>query len=181
VFWLDGSSGKLTANDPPFVATREGAGRRHIAFHPSQSYAYVVNELDSTVTTYRYHAGGGVLQPVQVVPATPPSFTGNNTGAEIAVAPSGSFVYASNRGHDSIAIFAVDHAQGTLTPVGWEPTQGKTPRFFTFEPAANFLYAANQEGDTIVTFRVNPATGRLTPTGQVVQTGSPVCIIFVGG
>src|SRR5271169_691925 len=104
-----------------------------------------------------------------------------NTGAEVAVAPSGRFVYGSNRGHDSIAIFAVDHAQGTLSPVGWEPTQGKTPRFFGLDPAAKFLYAANQDSDTIVTFRVNPATGRLAPTGQVVKVGSPVCIIFVGG
>ena len=181
VFWLDTANGKLMPNDPPFVATREGAGPRHIAFHPGMGFAYVIDELDSTVTGYRYHAGGGALQPVQVVPSTPQSFTGNNTGAEIVVAPSGRFVYASNRGHDSIAIFAVDHAQGTLTPIGWEPTQGKTPRFFALDPTANFLYAANQVSDTIVTFRVNPATGRLSPTGQVIQTGSPVCIIFVGG
>ena len=181
VFRLDGTSGKLTPNDPPFVATREGAGPRHIAFHPSLPCAYVIDELDSTVTTYRWDAAHGSLQPVQVVPTTPPSFTGDNTGAEVAVAPSGRFVYGSNRGHDSIAIFAVDRAQGTLTPVGWQPTQGKTPRFFSLDPAARFLYAANQDSDTIVTFRVNPATGRLTPTGQVVQVGSPVCIIFVGG
>jgi DNA-binding beta-propeller fold protein YncE len=98
----------------------------------------------------------------------------NNTGGEVAVAPSGRFVHGPNRGHDSIATFAGDHAQGTLTPVGWEQTQGKTPRFFALAPAANFLYAANQDSDTIVTFRVNPATGRLTPTGQVVEIGNPV-------
>jgi len=180
-FRLDGASGKLTPNDPSFVATREGAGPRHIAFHPSLPLAYVIDELDSTVTTYRYDPEHGSLQPAQVVPTIPPSFTGNNTGAEVAVAPSGRFVYGSNRGHDSIAIFAVDHAQGTLSPVGWEPTQGKTPRFFGLDPATTFLYAANQDSDTIVAFRVNPVTGRLKPTGQVVKTGSPVCIIFVGG
>jgi 6-phosphogluconolactonase len=180
-FRLDGTSGKLTPNDPPFVATREGAGPRHIAFHPTLPLAYVIDELDSTITTYRYDPGHGSLQPVQVVPTVPPNFTANNTGAEVAVAPSGHFVYGSNRGHDSIAIFAVDHAQGTLTPVGWEPTQGKTPRFFTLDPTASFLYAANQDSDTIVAFRVNQATGRLKPTGQVVKTGSPVCIIFVDG
>jgi 6-phosphogluconolactonase (cycloisomerase 2 family) len=120
-------------------------------------------------------------QPVQVVPSIPPSFTGNNTGAEITVAPSGRFVYASKRGHDRIAIFAVDRAQGILSPIGWEPTQRKTPRFFALDPTANFLYAANPDSDTIVGFRINPATGRLTATGQVVPTGSPVCIIIVGG
>lgn len=97
------------------------------------------------------------------------------------MAPSGRFVYGSNRGHDSIIIFAVDRAQGTLTPLRWVSTQGKTPRFFGLDPAANFLYAANQDSDTIVTFRVDKATGGLAPTGQTVEVGSPVCIIFVGG
>ncbi len=130
------------------------------------------------MTTYRYDPARGALQPVQVVPTTPPSFTGNNTGAEVAVAPSGRFVYGSNRGHDSIVIFAVDRAGGILTPVGWEPTQGKTPRFFGLDPAANFLYAANQDSDTIVTFHVNKTTGKLTSTGQVVKVGTPVTIVF---
>lgn len=181
MFKLDNASGKLAPADPPFVATREGAGPRQIAFHPSLPIAYVIDELDSTVTTYRCDPAHGAMQPVQVVPTLPPSFTGNNTGAEVAVAPSGRFVYGSNRGHDSIAILAIDRATGTLTPVSWEPTQGKTPRFFTLDPAANFLYAANQDSDTIVTFRVNKATGKLAPTGQVVKVGSPVTIVFAGG
>lgn len=179
-FRLDGTSGKLTPNDPPLVATREGAGPRHIAFHPSLPYAYVIDELDSTMTTYRYDAARGALQPVQVVPTTPPSFTGNNSGSEVAVAASGRFVYGSNRGNDSIVIFAVDRANGALTPLGWESTQGKTPRFFALDPAGNFLYAANQDSDTIVTFRVNQATGKLAPTGQVVKVGSPCTIVFAG-
>jgi 6-phosphogluconolactonase len=179
-FKLDGASGKLTPNDPPFTATREGAGPRHIAFHPAMPHAYVIDELDSTMTTYRYDPARGALQPVQVVPTVPPSFTGNNTGAEIAVAPSGRFVYGSNRGHDSIVTFAVDRAGGALTPVGWEPTQGKTPRHFALDPTANFLYAANQDSDTIVTFRVNKTTGTLVPTGQIVRVGSPVTIVFAG-
>jgi 6-phosphogluconolactonase (cycloisomerase 2 family) len=140
--------------------------------------AYVIDELDSTMTTYRYDPARGAGQPVQVVPTVPPSFTGNNTGAEVAVASTGRFVYGSNRGHDSIVTFAVDHTAGTLTPVGWEPTQGKTPRHFALDPTANFLYAANQDSDTIVTFRVNKTTGKLTPTGQVVKVGSPVTIVF---
>ena len=133
VFRLHAASGKLVANNPPSVATREGARPRHIAFHPSLPVAYVINELSSTMTTYNYDTARGALQAVQVLPTTPPSFTSNNTGAEVAVAPSGRFVYGSNRGHDSIVIFAVDRANGTLTPVDWVSTQGRTPRFFALD------------------------------------------------
>lgn len=179
VFRLD-AAGKLVANDPPNVKARTGAGPRHIAFHPTLPIAYVINELDSTVTTYGYDAARGALTPQQIVPTVPTSFTGNNTGSEIAVAPSGKFVYGSNRGHDSIVAFAVDQASGWLSPVGWEATQGKTPRFFALDPRGNFLYAANEAGDTIVTFRVDAASGKLAPTGQIVQNASPVCIVFSG-
>jgi 6-phosphogluconolactonase len=186
VFRLDAASGKLTPNDPPFVATRAGAGPRHIAFHPQMPLAYVINELGSSVTTYRFAAQRGVLQPIQILPSIPASYTGNNTGAEIAVAPSGRVVYASNRGQDSIAIFAVDQHDGTLTPVGWPPTHAKSPRFFCLDPSAKILYAANadegysdqQNTDTIVPFRINQANGTLTPTGQVIKTNSPCTIVF---
>jgi 6-phosphogluconolactonase len=178
IFRLDAAGGKLVANDPPSVRTRAGAGPRHIAFHPTLPIAYVINELDSTVTTYGYDAARGILTPQQIVPTVPASFTGNNTGSEIAVMPSGRFVYGSNRGHDSIVAFAVDQASGWLTPVGWEPSQGKTPRFFALDPAGNFLYAANEASDTIVTFRVEAASGKLMPTGQIVKNASPVCIVF---
>jgi len=167
------------ANDPPAVTTRPGAGPRHVDFHPGQPYAYVINELDSTITTYRFDPMQGQLKPLQVIPTLPPSFTGNNTTSEIAVAPSGRFVYGSNRGHDSIVIFAVDEASGALAPVGWEPTQGKTPRFFALDPSGTFLYVANQDSDTIVCFRVDQATGKLLPTGHVVKTGSPSSIVFL--
>ena len=109
--------------------------------------AYVINELDSSVTTYRFDAQRGSLQPIQILPSTPASYTGNNHGAEIALAPSGRIVYASNRGHDSIAIFAVDGGSGTLTPVGWALTRAKSPRFFGLDPAAKTLYAANADED----------------------------------
>jgi 6-phosphogluconolactonase (cycloisomerase 2 family) len=113
VFRLDATSGKLMPNDPPFVATRAGTGPRHIAFHPQTPSAYVINELSSSVTTYyRFDPQRGGLQPIQIVPSIPASYTGNNTGAEIVVAPAGRIVYASNRGHDSIAIFAVDPREG---------------------------------------------------------------------
>ena len=178
VFRLDTASGKLVPADPPSVASRAGAGPRHADFHSSKPVAYVLNELDSTITTFRFDAERGSLTPLQVITTLPPTFTGDNTTSEIAVAPSGRFVYSSNRGHDSLAIFAVDAATGTLTPVGWEPTQGKTPRFFAIEPSGTFLYAANMDSDTIVTFRVDPRSGRLAPTGQIIKTGSPSSIVF---
>jgi 6-phosphogluconolactonase (cycloisomerase 2 family) len=189
VFRLDAATGKLTPNDPPFVATRAGAGPRHIAFHPKMPSAYVINELGSSVTTYRFDAQRGSLQPIQIVPSTPPDFTGDNHGAEIDVAPSGRVVYASNRGHDSIGVFAVNARDGTLTPVGWAPTGAKSPRFFGFDPTARILYAANadegfstqQNTDTIVAFSVNQANGKLTPSGQVIKTNSPCTIVFAGG
>ena len=146
----------------------------------------VINELGSSVTTYRFDAQRGTLQPIQILPSIPANYTGNNHGAEIAVAPSGRVVYASNRGHDSIATFAVDQRSGTLTPRGWAPTHAKSPRFFCLDPAARMLYAANadegfsqeQNTDTIVPFAIEQATGMLTPTAQVIKTNSPCTIVF---
>jgi len=186
VFRLDAATGKLTANDPPFVTTRAGAGPRHIAFHPRLPFAYVINELGSSVTTYRFDPQRGSLQPVQILPSTPADYTGNNHGAEIAVAPSGHVVYASNRGHDSVAIFTIDQGTGTLTALGWAPTHAKSPRFFGVDPTAETLYAANadegfsqeQNTDTIVPFKIDLATGMLTPSRQVIKTNSPCTIIF---
>jgi 6-phosphogluconolactonase len=178
VYRLDSGGGKLMPASPPDVATRSGAGPRHVDFHPTQPYAYVINELDSTIATYRFEPDKGVLKPIQVITTLPDSYTGNNTGAEIAVAPSGRFLYGSNRGHDSIAIFAIDAAAGTLAPVGWEPTGGRTPRFFGLDPTGTELYAANQTTDTVVIFRVNQTSGKLTPSGQTVNVGTPSTIAF---
>ena len=177
VFSLD-ANGRLVPATPPSVASRPGAGSRHIDFHPMKPYAYLLNELDSTVTTCRFDGERGTLTPLQVITTLPPSFTGNSTTSEIVVTASGRFVYASNRGHDSLAIFGIDDAAGTLSPVGWEPTQGKTPRFFAIEPSGAMLYAANMDSDTIVPFRVDQGSGKLTPTGQIINTGSPSSIVF---
>jgi len=187
VFRLDATSGKLSPNDPPLVAARKRAGPRHIAFHPKMPLAYVVNELDSTVVTYRFDPQRGSLQAIQVLPATPSSYTGELRSAEIAVAPNGRFVYASNRCNNTIASFAVDRGAGTLTPIGWAPTHANSPRFFGLDPAARFLYAANaDEGfgltgekstDTIVQFSME-LNGTLKPTGQVIKTNSPCTIVF---
>lgn len=176
VFRINGANGKLVPANPPFTTTRSGAGPRHIAFHPRLPFAWVINELDSTVTAYR--VGQATLEPVQIVPSLPSTYTGENTGAAVAVSPSGSFVYVSNRGHESVGIFKVDQASGMLSPVAWELTQGSTPRFVCLDPSGTRLFAANQRSDTIVEFRVDPGTGRLAPTGQVIKANTPVCIVF---
>lgn len=178
VYRLDAATGKLLTNDPPFVKTRYGAGPRHISFHPSRAFAYVINELDSSVTTYQWNAALGVLTPVHIIPTTPATYTGDNTGAEIAIAPSGEFAYVSNRGHNSIATFRVDAIDGTLSAIGWEPAQGTTPRFFTLDPQARYLYVANETSDTIVAFQLDARSGLPVPGGQVIQAGSPSCLAF---
>ena len=178
VYRLDAARGKLVAGNPPDVTSRAGAAPRHADFHPTQPYVYVINELDSTITVYRFTLDAGRLEPLQVVTTLPTSYTGNNSGAEIAVAPSGRFLYGSNRGHDSIAMFAIDRASGLLTANGWEPTQGKTPRFFGLDPTGTHLYAANQNSDSVVIFRINQPTGKLTPTGETVKVASPTTIVF---
>ena len=179
IYRLDSASGKLVPNDPPFVKSRYGAGPRHLSFHPTRPFAYLINELDSTVTTFQWDDLRGSLTPVHIIPTTPPTFMGDNTGAEIAVAPSGKFVYVSNRGHNSIATFAVDAHDGTLAPVAWESTQGTVPRFFIIDPAGEKLYVANEGSDNIVTFKLDDTSGKLTPTGLIIATGSPSCIAFL--
>lgn len=178
VYRFDAASGKLECCDPPFVKARYGAIPRHITFHPHAPYAYVVNEMDSTVNAYRWDSARGVLEPFQRIATTPDDYVGDNTGAEIAILPSGRFLYASNRRHDSIVIYAVDPASGRLAHVGWEPVQGKKPRFFGLDPDATHLYACNEASHTIVEFRIDQQSGRLAPTGQVIETGSPTCIVF---
>src|SRR5436190_764240 len=178
VFRLDAARGKLVPGNPPDVASRAGAAPRHVDFHPTQPYAYVINELDSTIATYELDPDKGAFKALQVVTTMPSSYTGNNSGAEIAVASSGRFLYGSNRGHDSIAIFAIDQSSGLLTSIGWESTQGKTPRYFGLDPSGTHLYAANQNSDTIVIFGVDQTAGKLTPTGQIVKVASPSTIVF---
>jgi 6-phosphogluconolactonase len=179
LYRLDVERGKLVPGTPPSVASRAGAAPRHVDFHPRRPFAYVINELDSTIAAYHFDPDKGVFAPFQVMPTLPTSYTGNNSGAEIVVAPSGRFVYGSNRGHDSVAIFAIDEESGALTPVGWESTQGKTPRFFGLDPTGRALYAANQNSDTVVIFQVNEMTGKLAPTKEVIKVASPSTIAFL--
>lgn len=174
---LDGR--RRVAVEAARVAARPGAGPRHIGFHPRRALAYVINELDSTLTTYRQDRSTGALTALQVVRSTPQDFTAYSTGAEIAVDRAGRALYVSNRGHDSIGVFAIDPAKGTLAARQWVPTRGGTPRFFTFDPAQRFLYIANQDGHTIVTYRVG-RDGKLSPTRLRLKVGSPACIVFSG-
>ncbi|MBN2508400.1 MAG: lactonase family protein [Verrucomicrobia bacterium] len=172
-------AGKLIAHDPPFARVRPGAGPRHFALHPSERFAYVINELDSTVTGFRYDAQRGVLQGMQSVSTLPKGFDGKNTTAEIEVHPTGKFLYGSNRGHDSLAVYSMTPETGMLTLVEHEPTLGKTPRGFGIDPAGRWLVAANQQSDTVVVFRIDPQTGALEPTGQTLKVGAPVCVMFL--
>lgn len=178
-FRFDGQ--ELVAASSPFVQTREGAGPRSLVFHPSQPLAYVVNELDSTVTTYAFDTETGALTPRQILPTLPCDFTGTSRAAGIAIDAAGRTLYTSNRGHDSIAVFRIDPGTGLLDFVTAEPSGGRTPRFFTLSPEGRVLYALNEETDTIVSFAVDVKTGRLAPMGQVVACGSPVCMVFSSG
>jgi 6-phosphogluconolactonase len=174
---LDLASGKLTANGPALVVP-PGSGPRHIAFHPSGRFAYVISELAATISTLRYDASGGSLLLGQSISTLPPGYAGPKSGAEIRIHPGGRFLYATNRGHDTVAIFAIDQDTGALTSIGWEPTQGESPRGMNIDPSGTFLYAANQNSDTIVIFRIDASSGKLAPTGEIVHTPTPVDIEF---
>ena len=179
IYRLDLTQGKLIPNDEPWVQVKAGAGPRHFAFHPNGKYAYLINELDSTLIAFTYDAAHGTLREVQTVSTLPEGFAGTNYCADVHVSPSGKFVYGSNRGHDSIAILAIDEGTGRLSCLGHEPTQGKTPRNFAIDPTGTFMLVANQDTDAIVTFRMDQQTGRLLSTGHVTEVPTPVCIEMI--
>jgi 6-phosphogluconolactonase (cycloisomerase 2 family) len=178
VLSLDAATGKLVWADTPSIATEPGAGPRHLDFHPTLPYVYVLNELDSTVAVYDYDSQNGGLSRRQLLSTLPNDFIGTNTTAEIWVHPSGRFLYCSNRGHDSIAAYAIDQANGSLTILGWTPSGGVRPRYFGLAPSGTHLYACNERSHNIVALRIDPATGMLTATGQRIETGSPVTMVF---
>jgi 6-phosphogluconolactonase len=180
VYKFDASAGTITANDPPFIKMAPGSGPRHFAFHPNGKYGYAINEMLSTVTAMSWDGKKGEFKELQTTTTLPSDFkvTGNST-AEVQVHPSGKFLYGSNRGHDSIAIFNIDPSKGTLTAVGHAPTQGNTPRNFGIDVTGNFLVAGNQRTNNLVVFRIDQKTGKLTPTGQTFEVGAPVCIRFM--
>lgn len=179
IYKLDAATAKMEPNDPPFGKVKPGSGPRHFTFHPNGRFGYVVNEMGSSVTAFSYDPAKGALTEIQMISTLPENFSGENNDAEIEVHPSGKFLYASNRGHDSIAVFSIDPKKGTLTKVDVTPTGGKTPRNFAIGPGGKYLLAANQDTDDIHIFKIDTKTGKLTPTGDSVKVGAPVAIVFI--
>ncbi|WP_170110762.1 lactonase family protein [Flavilitoribacter nigricans] len=177
IFLIDQNSGKLEPAATPFAQVAPGAGPRHLTFHPNGQLLYAINELNSTITAFSYDRADGHLQALQTVSTLPMDFTGDNTCADIHIEPGGRYLYGSNRGHNSIALFEIDDNNGEMTPKGHQSTSGEVPRNFAIDPYGKFLYAANQNSDNIVYFRINPASGRLEPIGEL-NIPTPVCIQF---
>jgi 6-phosphogluconolactonase len=178
IYRFDATRGVLEPNDIPWVVAEPGAGPRHLELHPGGRFAYLINELNATVTAMTIDGETGVPRDPRNVSTVPPGFAGENTCAGVQIAPSGEFLYASNRGHDSIAIFRVDQRTGRLEPAGHVASQGKTPRDFRIDPSGEFLLVANQDSDSIVTFRIERTTGMPRPTGHVTSVPTPVCVTF---
>jgi 6-phosphogluconolactonase len=176
---LDPALAAITANEPAFVTVPPGSGPRHFAFHPKGKFAYSVNEMKSSVTAFAYDKKKGALTNLQTMANLPQDFTGVSNAAEIDIDPAGKYLYASNRGHDSLTVYKIDAGKGTLTLVERVPTQGKTPRGFKIDPTGRYLIAGNQDSNSVVVFKRDPATGRLTPTGVTANVGSPVNIEFL--
>jgi 6-phosphogluconolactonase len=179
IYKLDIEKGTITTNSPPYAKVKPGAGPRHFSFHPNGKYAYVINELHCTVTAFAYETATGTLSDIQTITTLPEDFNGSNTCAEVRVHPSGRFLYGSNRGHHSIAVYQIDPTKGTLTFVEHETADINTPRNFNIDPTGKFCLVANQGTNSIVVFRINKKTGALEPTGHKVSIGRPVCIRFL--
>src|SRR5262245_13875404 len=178
-YHFDAQRGKLTPNDPPFAAVKPGAGPRHMVFRPDGRFAYVVNEMSSTVTVFAYDPQRGALQQIQDVSTLPPYFTGDNTTAEIDVHPSGKWLYVSNRGHNTVVLFNIDRGKGTLTYGEEQVTGGSKPRHFGIDPSGKYLAVGNQDSDTILMAHIDASTGRLKRSSGFVATPTPVCMKFV--
>ncbi len=180
IYQFDAAAGKLLPNSAqPSVATAPGAGPRQIVMHPTGAYAYLINELNSTMTAFRYDAARGTLDELQTLPTLPAGFTGRSTCAEVQIAPSGRFLYGSNRGHDSIVVYAIDPATGRLALRGHESTRGRIPRNFEVSPDGAFLIAANQDTSDLYSFRIDPQSGMPQWTGQKAEAGTPICVRFL--
>lgn len=180
IYEFDSSTGQLKAShDQPWARTKSGAGPRHLAFHPSQKFLYVIDELDSTVTAFNWDSQRGTLKEIHTVPTLPSDFKGRSHCADIHVHPNGKFVYGSNRGHDSIVVYSIEERTGQLTTVEHVSTQGEIPRNFAIDPAGRHLLAANQNTNDIFVYEIDSRTGKLKPIGDRIEVPSPVCIKFL--
>jgi 6-phosphogluconolactonase len=175
---FDPGRGGMATDDPTITKLAPGSGPRHVAFRPDIRFLYVLNEMLCTVTAFRYDSTRGATEEMQTVPTVPADFNGTKSGAEIAVHRSGNYLYASNRGPDTIAMFRIDLTNGKLSPIGSVPTRGKTPRAFAIDPTGNWLFAANQDSDNMALFRLDGKTGNLNPVGDLVDVFSPVSVVF---
>ncbi len=180
-YHLDAKVPKLTSANAGFATVAPGAGPRHLTFSPDGQFVYVINEMISSITAFRYSARTAAMTEVQTISTLPKDSSTTSYCAEIAMHPTGKFLYGSNRGHDSIAVFAVDQKSGKLTSLEHPSTQGRTPRHFAIDPTGRWLLAENQASDSVVVFSIDVVTGKLKPTGQTLPVGSPVCAVFVGG
>jgi 6-phosphogluconolactonase len=179
IYRFDQNKGTLRPNDTPHVSLKPGAGPRHFTFHPNGKFAYVINELNSTITAFSYESQKGELKGIQIITTLPEDYTGRNYCADIHVHPTGNFLYGSNRGHNSIAIFTIGQETGILTRTDHEQTQGEFPRNFAVEPLGKFLLVANQRSNNIVSFRIDTETGVLIPAGHTIEIPEPVCVKFL--
>ncbi len=179
VYEMDLDAGKLNFVEGSSPMTAPGAGPRHFDFHPNGKYAYVINELGCTVTAYNYDAATGNLTEINTLSTLPEGYSGENTTADVHVSPDGRFVYGSNRGHNTLAIFSIDESDGSIAAVGDQSTGGKTPRNFAIHPDGKYLYAANQDSDSIIQFEIDSTTGELTPIGREIRCPMPVCLKFL--
>ena len=179
IFRLDAAHGKITPSDPPSASVKPGSGPRHMVIAPDQKHVYVLSEMGSSVTTFEYNPDTAAMKELDMVSALPAGFKGQSSGAEIAIANNGNFVYASNRGNDSIAVFRVDKKTGKLTLIQNQSTLGKQPRAFALDPTGNYLIAGNQQTNTMATFKVDRNTGMLSPTGDKYDLGAPVTFVFL--
>lgn len=178
VYEPDAQAGKLRPHPDRALHAAPGAGPRHLDFHPNGRLAYLINELNGTLMALAFDPADGRLRELQTLSTLPDGYAGTISCADVHVHPSGRYVYGSNRGNDSIVIYAIDPGDGRLCLVGHEPTQGRTPRNFALDPSGTFLLAANQDSNTVVSFRIDRETGRLTATGQIVDVPAPVCLKF---
>lgn len=179
LYQFNPNDGRLTPNEPPYIPVSPGSGPRHLKFHPNEQHAYLVNELTNTILTYGYDDGTGRLTQLQTSPTLPDDFRKDNLSAEVQVHPNGRFLYSSNRGHDSIAIFSIDRENGQLSPIDRISTQGSFPRAFSLDPSGNYLLVANEYTDSIVVFHVDQDSGKLTYSGQTLNVPKPVCFKFI--
>ncbi|MEI8139278.1 MAG: lactonase family protein [bacterium] len=179
IYTLEAQFSRMLSGEPAEIKIKPGAGPRHLSFDPAGKFAYLINELDNTIIVFAHEAKSGNLAEIQTIPTLPKGYSGTSICAEVRVHPNGKFLYGSNRGHDSIAIYNIHPKNGTLTLIGFQNTGIKTPRNFNIDPTGQFCLVANQDANTVIVFRINQETGMLEPTTEVIKIGTPVCVRFM--